>query len=57
MSKTTFNAKVTELSLEELESVSGGVELTVLSHERTHAGTNDRPPTNHWALLARFYGL
>ncbi len=34
MTKTTHNAEVTELSLEELESVSGGVEQLV--HERLH---------------------
>ena len=34
MTKTTYNAEVREVSLEELESVGGGVTLV---HEETHA--------------------
>jgi hypothetical protein len=37
MTKTTHNAEVTELSLEELGSVSGGVELV---HEPRHVVAN-----------------
>jgi hypothetical protein len=51
MSKTTYN-EVTELSLEELESVSGGVELV---HEAAHAAVSATPTyTTHYMLLARF---
>jgi hypothetical protein len=48
MTKTT---EVHELSLEELESVSGGVEFV---HEAEHAKVSARQPTNHNVLLARF---
>jgi hypothetical protein len=51
MTKTTCQTEVTEGSLKELESVSGGVELV---HEGTHAEAGPTRPSNHNVLLARF---
>jgi hypothetical protein len=50
MTKTTCHTEVHELSLEELESVSGGVELV---HEAAHAEVSARPRNLHATLLIR----